>query len=140
VPRRGGATPESARSWSAARPRRERGADAPGLLATVPGRPRRANRQKPSGIAAKETVARVHLLPLLGARRLDAITTEQVQRLKHSLHDSSAKTVNNILAVLNILLKKAVEWNVIGQMPAASGSCRSPRRRPPSTTSTSTKH
>lgn len=79
----------------------------------------RANRQKPSGIAAKETIARVHLLPLLGARRLDAITTEQIQRLKHSLHDSSAKTVNNILAVLNILLKKAVEWSVIAQMPCS---------------------
>src|SRR5512133_661192 len=43
----------------------------------------RANRQKPSGIAAKETILDIHLIPLLGARRLDAITTEEVQRLKH---------------------------------------------------------
>src|SRR5512138_2189387 len=39
----------------------------------------RANRQKPSGIAAKETILNIHLIPLLGSRRLDAITTEEVQ-------------------------------------------------------------
>ena len=38
----------------------------------------RANRQKPSGIAAKETILRVHLVPLLGDKRLDAITSEGV--------------------------------------------------------------
>src|SRR5437762_6158701 len=41
----------------------------------------RANRQKPSGIAAKETILNVHLIPLLGTRRLDAITNEDVQGL-----------------------------------------------------------
>ncbi|HUU95415.1 MAG TPA: site-specific integrase, partial [Phycisphaerae bacterium] len=51
----------------------------------------RANRQKPSGIAAKDTIGRVHLLPLLGARRLDAITTEDIQRLKAMLRGRSAK-------------------------------------------------
>src|SRR6266849_3937656 len=40
----------------------------------------RANRQKPSGIAAKETILNVHLIPLLGSKKLDAITTEQVQQ------------------------------------------------------------
>src|SRR5438874_11975395 len=33
----------------------------------------RANRQKPSGIAAKEMIIRVHLAPVLGTRKLDAI-------------------------------------------------------------------
>src|SRR4051812_12952122 len=40
----------------------------------------RANRQKPSGIAAKEMIGRVHLLPLFADRRLDTISTESVQR------------------------------------------------------------
>jgi hypothetical protein len=40
----------------------------------------RANRQKPSGIAAKETIGKVHLIPQLGSRPLDGITTEDVQR------------------------------------------------------------
>src|SRR2546422_9222349 len=73
----------------------------------------RANRQKPSGIAAKETIGKVHLIPQLGSKRLDAITTEDVQQLKRHLHDRSPKTVNNVLTVLNVLLKKAVEWDVV---------------------------
>jgi Phage integrase, N-terminal SAM-like domain len=74
----------------------------------------RANRQRPSGIAAKDTIGRVHLLPLLGARKLDAITTEDIQRLKATLRSKSAKTVNNVLTVL---LKKAAEWDVIERVP-----------------------
>ena len=38
------------------------------------------------------------------------------------------KTVNNVLTVLNVLLKKAVEWDVIERMPCASSCC--PFRRP----------
>jgi hypothetical protein len=77
----------------------------------------RANRQKPSGIAAKETIGRVHLQPHLGLKRLDAITTERVQHLKHALTNRAPKTVNNILTVLNTALRKAVEWNVLERMP-----------------------
>jgi integrase len=77
----------------------------------------RANRQKPSGIAAKETILNVHLIPLLGSKTLDAITNETVQRLKHQLRDRAPKTVNNVLTVLNVMLKKAVEWDVIDRMP-----------------------
>jgi integrase len=59
----------------------------------------------------------VHLNPTLGNTRLDAITTETVQQLKHQLTDRAPKTVNNVLTVLNVLLKKAVEWDVIERMP-----------------------
>jgi hypothetical protein len=45
----------------------------------------RANRLKPSGVAAKELILRVHLVPALGPTGLDAITTETVQRLKGKL-------------------------------------------------------
>jgi integrase len=79
----------------------------------------RANRQKPSGIAAKEMIIRVHLAPALGDKRLDAIKSEDVQRLKTRLSTKAAKTVNNVLTVLNVLLKKAVEWEVIEGMPCA---------------------
>ena len=40
-----------------------------------------------------------------------------MQRLKAQLEVKSPKTVNNILAVLSVLLKKAVEWDVIERMP-----------------------
>jgi integrase len=79
----------------------------------------RANRQKPSGIAAKEMILRVHLEPALGHRKLDAIKSEDVQRLKRDLEAKAPKTVNNILAVLSVLLKKAVEWEVIERMPCS---------------------
>lgn len=79
----------------------------------------RANRQKPSGIAAKETALRVHLVPALGERPLDAITPEDVQHLKVVMAAKSPKTVNNVLTVLNTLLRVAVEWKTIERMPCA---------------------
>ena len=77
----------------------------------------RANRQKPGGIAHKEAVLRVHLVPMFGHRRLDTIGNEDVQRLKHHLRQKAVPTVNNVLTVLNTLLKKAVEWEVLEHMP-----------------------
>jgi integrase len=52
-----------------------------------------------------------------GDHRLDAIRSEDVQRLKTALASRAPKTVNNALTVLNTLLKKAVEWEVIDAMP-----------------------
>lgn len=43
----------------------------------------------------------VHLVPSLGSKRLDAITSEDVQRLKGHLKDKAPKTVNNVLTVVN---------------------------------------
>lgn len=61
----------------------------------------------------------MHLAPALGDKRLDAIKSEEVQRLKSRLSTKAAKTVNNVLTVLNVLLKKAVEWEVTDRMPCA---------------------
>ena len=86
-----------------------------------------ANQQKPSELAAKESILRVHLIPLFGEKRLDEITTEQVQRLKQRLQDRAPKTVNNALTVLQTMLKKAVEWNVIDRMPCVIRWVRTPK-------------
>ena len=86
-----------------------------------------ANRLKPSGIAAKETVLRVHLVPILGRKRLDAIATEDVQRLKARLTHRAPKTVNNVLTVLNTMLKSAVEWDVLDKMPCTVRLLKVPR-------------
>jgi Phage integrase family len=40
-----------------------------------------------------------------------------VRRLKCKLTGKATKTVNNILTVLNVMLKKAVEWDVIERVP-----------------------
>ena len=89
----------------------------------------RANRHKPSGIAAKETILKVHLVPQLGTKRLDAITTEHIQQLKHALRGRAPKTINNVLTTLNVLLKTGVEWGalekvacVIRLLPIPKGS------------------
>src|SRR5207342_1302372 len=79
----------------------------------------RANRQKPSGIAAKESIIKTHLIPLVGNQKLDAIKSEDIQRIKSTLRSRSPKTVNNVLTVLNTLLRKAIEWNVIERMPCS---------------------
>jgi integrase len=79
----------------------------------------RANRQKPSGITAKESILNVHLVPLFGLKKLDEIGTEDVQRLKHTLKDRAPKTINNVMTTLSVLLKTAVEWDVIDQLPCS---------------------
>jgi hypothetical protein len=40
-----------------------------------------------------------------------------VQRLKLALREKAPKTVNNVLTVFSMLLKKAAEWGVIERMP-----------------------
>lgn len=57
----------------------------------------RVNRQKPSGIVSKESILQGHLIPSLGSKTLDAITTEHVQDVKRRLGDHASKTVNNVL-------------------------------------------
>jgi integrase len=76
-----------------------------------------ANRHKASGIAAKEMIVRVHLVPALGDRRLDTIHNEDIQRLKLALRHKAPKTVNNVLTVLSVLLKKALEWGELDRLP-----------------------
>jgi integrase len=87
----------------------------------------RANRQKPSTITSKESLLRLYLLPRFGERRLDEVTNEDIQHLKAELRDLSTKTVNNVLTVLNRLLKVAVEWGVLDKMPATIKLLKAPK-------------
>lgn len=79
----------------------------------------KANRHKASGVQTKESILRTHLLPLFGALPLDQITDERIARLKGRLRDRSRKTTNNVLTVLNKLLKVAVKWKRLDAMPCA---------------------
>jgi hypothetical protein len=87
----------------------------------------KANRLKPSGIASKETVLRVHLAKAFGDKRLDEISTEDVQRLKAALVERVPKTVNNVLTVLSVVLRTAVEWGVIARVPYSIELLKAPK-------------
>jgi len=80
-----------------------------------------------SGIAAKRTILSLHLVGTMGGKRLDAITTDDVQKLKHRLREHAPKTVTNVLTVLSVLLKKAVEWDVIERVPCTIRLVRAPK-------------
>ncbi len=88
----------------------------------------RANRQKPSGIAATESIIKWHLLPAFGTKALDAVTNEQVQKLKLALVHRAPKTVNNVLTVLSTLLKKAVEWGELERLPCTIKLLANPKK------------
>jgi integrase len=86
-----------------------------------------ANRLKPSGVSSKEVAIRVHLFPQFGDKRLDDITTENVQQLKSAMVARSPKTVNNVLTVLSVMLRTAVEWNVIERVPCTIKLLKTPK-------------
>jgi integrase len=54
---------------------------------------------------------------MIGTKKVNGIGSEDVQQLKARLGDKAPKTVNNVLTVLNTLLKKALERDVIERMP-----------------------
>jgi integrase len=79
----------------------------------------RANQQKLSSINHKESMLRTHLIPRFGQKRLDEIRTQDVQDLKYALRDHAPKSINNVLTVLNTMLKKGIDWGVIDTMTCA---------------------
>jgi integrase len=87
----------------------------------------RANRQKPSGIAAKSSIIERHLIPILGTRRLDAISSTDIQIVKGRLQDRAPKTVNNVLGVLSVLLNRATEFGVIDRVPCPIALLSTPK-------------
>jgi integrase len=49
--------------------------------------------------------------------KLDEIRTEHVQRLKTRLSELNPKTANNVLTVLNTMLRVAKDWGLISELP-----------------------
>lgn len=87
----------------------------------------KANRLKPSGVSSKEVAIRVHLFPQFGDKRLNDITTEDVQQLKSAMVAKSPKTVNNVLTVLSVMLRTDIEWNVIERVPCTVKLLKAPK-------------
>ncbi|ABC81235.1 tyrosine-type recombinase/integrase [Anaeromyxobacter dehalogenans] len=75
-----------------------------------------ANRGKFSAQRARESIFKHHLAPWHDLP-LSAITDEEVQKLKGRLANRSAKTTNNVLVCLSVILKTAVEWKRLPALP-----------------------
>lgn len=76
-----------------------------------------SEKQKPSSVAAKEMVLRVHLRPQFAGRLLGQLVPADVVTLKAKLASRKPKTVNNVLSVLRRLLKLAVQLGELDQLP-----------------------
>jgi integrase len=72
-----------------------------------------------SGLETKRMILRVHLVPELGAVRLDQIGPPEVEAYKaKKLHAKLArKTINNHLTVLRKMLSTAGEWRLLASAP-----------------------
>jgi hypothetical protein len=57
----------------------------------------------------------------------NTLTTEDVQQLRAALGQRAAKTVNNVLTTLGVLLKAAVEWGVMGNVPCTIRLLKMPK-------------
>ena len=87
---------------------------------------------KPRTLTAYESDIRLHIKPALGAVRLDALTTHEIQRFYNDLSADhgekkglSAKTIRTIHGILHHALKQAVANGLIRSNPAAA--CTLPR-------------
>ena len=77
----------------------------------------KANRLRPATLCQRTTVSTIHLIPILGRKRLDRIKPEDIQRLKAERAHLENVTVNLMLAMLRSVLNVALEWGVIDKVP-----------------------
>jgi len=78
----------------------------------------KANREKFSSLRSRKSIYRHHFQPWYGLP-LSAITDQEVQKLKDRLTDRKPKTVNNVLTCLSTVLKAAVAWDRLAEMPCS---------------------
>lgn len=73
----------------------------------------------PSSLASKADLLRLHILPLLGARQVDAIDAATVASLaeRKLAAGTRPKTVNNILSCLRQMLAFGDEQGIVAELP-----------------------
>lgn len=78
-----------------------------------------ANRVKPLTYQSYETIIRRHIVPAIGAVKLQALRGSHVQRIYNAMKDAglSAKTVKNVSAVLHKALSMAYKQGLIQGNP-----------------------
>ncbi|MEE8408304.1 MAG: tyrosine-type recombinase/integrase [Myxococcota bacterium] len=78
-----------------------------------------ATNNKPSEVAAKESILRVHLKPSMGSLRLSDIDAHVVESFKAKQKRAGLcnKTINNHLIVLQKMLQVAIDWSRLKNLP-----------------------
>jgi integrase len=89
----------------------------------------RADRLKASTMTTYRQHVDEHLVPLLGNRRLDAISKRDEVRLKTALAGLKPATVDNVLQTLRRVLRVGVELGVIDRVPLQIEMVRTSRQR-----------
>ena len=102
----------------------------PAVTRRVLGVPQRwgtcAERWKPETRRAHADGIRLHILPALGDRRVDAVTAKDVRNWFDDLSVTRAGTANRTLAVLSSMMKHA---EALGLRREGSNPCKGLRRR-----------
>ena len=77
-----------------------------------------------------ESMQRVHISPAMGARRVESVTREDVERLARSMlaRGLAPKTVRNVMSFLHSAFELAVENGWIARNPVARAARPLPRR------------
>jgi integrase len=91
----------------------------------------RANRQKESTHILKKSLFKKWLIPHLGHKRLDAITTADVENLKKALSNHGRKHTNNVLTTLAACLRAAVRLKLIDALPCEITILKIPKKAKP---------
>ncbi|EDM75939.1 Phage integrase [Plesiocystis pacifica SIR-1] len=90
----------------------------------------KGNGAKPSHTESIERHLRIHILPAFGDKRLDELEQEDLERFKAKLGETRKnKTINNIQTTLSTLLKAAVAWKVIEEVPVEIKRLRVVRKK-----------
>lgn len=92
---------------------------------------RRLDEEGGKDLKKKRTRLEQHLIPILGKKPLDAVTTSELEKFKKQRLDAGARpaTVNRELAVMSHLMSKAVEWRWLTHRPAKINRLREENER-----------
>ena len=92
---------------------------------------RRLDEEGGKDLKKKRTRLEQHLIPILGKKPLDAVTTSELEKFKKQRLDAGARpaTVNRELAVMSHLMSKAVEWRWLTHRPGKINRLREENER-----------
>ena len=90
----------------------------------------RADRLGPNTLRNYDVHLRVHILPVVGDRRLDELRERDLVELKTRLRDRTRSTAGEVLKTLKAMLGRAIRLDSLERMPVALEIPRRIRREP----------